>query len=55
MESIEVTYKLERYDCFNFHGWVIWACSEGMEEVYFSSTSLAEASAVFNDLHPEVL
>lgn len=50
MESIEVTYKLERYDCFNFHGWVVWECSAGMESEYFSSESLDEAVAVMHDL-----
>lgn len=53
--SIKVTYELRRHDSPNFHGWIIWACSDGMEEEYFSSTSRVEARAVFNDLHPEVL
>lgn len=53
--SIKVTYELRRHDSTHFHGWIVWACSDGMEEVYFSSNSLAEARAVFNDLHPETL
>ena len=50
MESVKVTYKFERYDCFNFHGWVVWECSDGMEEEYFHSESFDEAIAVFRDL-----
>lgn len=50
MESIEVTYKFERYDCFNFHGWVVWECSEGMESVYYQDESFDNAMAVYRDL-----
>lgn len=50
MESIEVTYKLERYDCFNFHGWIVWECSDGMESEYFHSESLDDVVAVMHDL-----
>ena len=55
MDSIKVTYELRRHDSTRFHGWIIWECSDGMESVYFQSTSLAEARAVFNDVHPETL
>lgn len=50
MDSIKVTYELRRHDSPNFHGWIVWECSEGMEEVYFSSTSLADARAIMRDL-----
>ena len=50
MESIEVTYKFERYDCFNFHGWVVWECSEGMESVYYQDESFDNAMSVYRDL-----
>ncbi len=55
MNSIKVTYELRRHDSARFHGWIVWECSDGMESVYFQSTSLAEARAVFNDLHTEVI
>lgn len=50
MMSIEITYELRRHDSAHFHGWIVWACSEGMEEEYFSSTSLNEARAIMRDL-----
>ena len=52
--SIEVTYELERLDSARFHGWVVWECYDDVKAEYFSSTSLDEARAVFNDLHPEI-
>lgn len=55
MDSIKVTYELRRHDSPNFHGWIVWECSDYMEEEYFSSTSYDEARAVLNDLHPETL
>lgn len=55
MDSIKVTYKLERFDSAHWHGWIVWECSEGMESEYFSSTSYEDAHAVFSDLHPETL
>ena len=55
MDNIKVTYELRRHDSSRFHGWIVWECSDGMESVYFQSTSLTEAKAVFNDLHAEVL
>lgn len=55
MESIKVTYELRRHDSTHFHGWIVWECSEGFENEYFSSTSYEEAHAVYEDLHPEVL
>ena len=53
--SIEVTYKyvLNRFDTPNFHGWVIFECSDGLEELVYSSTSLDEAKAVLRDLQGE--
>lgn len=55
--SIEFTivYELRRHDSVNFHGWIVWECSEGMETEYFSSTSYEEALAVYSDLHSETL
>ena len=51
--SIKVTYKLRRHDSVHFHGWIIWACYDGVQEEYFKSTSRDEARAVLRDLHPE--
>ena len=48
-----ITYKLTRHDSRNFHGWIIWECSDGMEEEYFSTTSYEEARAMYNDLQNE--
>ena len=53
MNSIKVTYKFQRHDSAHFHGWIVWECSDGMESVYFQSSSYDEAHAVFKDLHPE--
>ena len=53
MDSIKVTYELRRHDSARFHGWIVWECSDGMESVYFQSSSYDEARAVFKDLHPE--
>ena len=50
MDSISYTYKLERVDTRNFHGYVVFECSEGMEEEIFSSTSYDEVSAFMRDL-----
>lgn len=50
MDSISYTYKLERVDTRNFHGYVVFECSEGMEEEIFSSTSYDEVSAFMQDL-----
>ena len=48
--SIEITYKIERHDCVNFHGWIVWECSDGMESVYYQDASFDNAMAVFHDL-----
>lgn len=50
MDSISYTYKAERVDTRNFHGWVVFECSEGMEEQIFSSISLDEVKAFMRDL-----
>ena len=50
MESISYTYKVERMDTRNFHGWVVFECSEGMEEEIFASSSREEVSAFMRDL-----
>lgn len=50
MDSIKVTYKLERLDTPNFHGWIVFACSDGMEEEYYKNSSLAACRAVMRDL-----
>ena len=52
MDSIKVTYELARHDTPNFHGWIIWECSEGMEAAIYHSTSLEDARAV---LQPQQL
>lgn len=48
--SIKVTYLLERRDTPNFHGWVIFACSDGLEEEYYANESWAKVRAVLRDL-----
>ena len=50
MDSISYTYKVERMDTRNFHGWVIFECSEGMEEEIFASHSMDEIRAFMADL-----
>ena len=45
-----VSYTLERYDTRNFHGWVVFECSDGYEEEIFSSTSLKEAQTFLNEM-----
>lgn len=50
MDSISYTYKLVRVDTRNFHGYVVFECSESMEEEIFSSTSYDEVSAFMQDL-----
>jgi hypothetical protein len=50
MDSISYTYKLERRDTRNFHGWGVLECSDGMEEEIFSDTSLDVARAFMHDL-----
>lgn len=55
MNSIKVTYELRRHDSTRFHGWIVWECSDGMEEIYYQSTSFDDANAVFKDLHNEIL
>ena len=50
MESISYTYKIERMDTRNFHGWVVFEGSEGMEEEIFSSASYEEVKAFMRDL-----
>ena len=55
MDNISYTYTIERVDNRNFHGWVVFECSEGMEEEIFSSTSFDEIKAFIHDLRAEVL
>lgn len=50
MNSISYTYKVERVDTRNFHGWVIFECSEGMKEEIFSSTSHEDIKNFMRDL-----
>lgn len=50
MENISYTYKLERVDTRNFHRYIVFECSEGMEEEIFSSVSYDEARAFMHDL-----
>ena len=50
MDSMKVTYELRRHDSPNFHGWIIWECSDGMESEYYQSKSLDECRAVMHDL-----
>lgn len=50
MENISYTYKVERMDTPNFHGWVVFECTEWMEEEIFSSTSYEEVKAFMRDL-----
>lgn len=50
MNSISYTYKIERVDTRNFHGWVVFECSEGMEEEIFSNASYDKVTAFMRDL-----
>ena len=50
MDGITYTYEVERIDTINFHGWVIFECSEGMKEEIFSSDSMDEIRAFMADL-----
>ena len=50
MNSFSYTYKVERVDSRNFHGWIVLECSDGMEEEIFSSTSYDEIQAFMQDL-----
>jgi hypothetical protein len=50
MDSISYTYKVERMDTRNFHGWVIFECSAGMEEEIFSSASYDDIKNFMHDL-----
>ena len=52
MSSIEFTYtyELERLDTPNFHGWVVFECSEGMKEEYYKDPSIENCRAVMRDL-----
>lgn len=50
MENISYTYEVQRVDTRNFHGWVVFECSEGMKEEIFSSTSHDEVKAFMADL-----
>lgn len=53
--SIKVTYELRPHHSPNFHGWIVWECSAGMESVYYQSESYEDAYAVYKDCHPEEL
>ena len=50
MNTISYTYRAERRDTRNFHGWVVFECVDGYEEEIFSSTSLDEIKAFMRDL-----
>lgn len=50
MNNFSYTYKAERVDTRNFHGWIVFECSESMEEPVFSSASLDEVRAFMRDL-----
>ena len=50
MDSISYTYEVKRFDTPNFHGWVVFECSEGMKEEIFKSTSHKEVSDFMRDL-----
>ena len=50
MESISYTYEVERVDTINFHGWVVFECSECLMDEIFSSSSLDEIKAFMRDL-----
>ena len=50
MNTISYTYRTERRDTRNFHGWVVFECVDGYEEEIFSSTSLDEVKAFMRDL-----
>lgn len=43
-------YEVRRVDTVNFHGWVIFECSDFFEEEYFSSESYDEIKQVMRDL-----
>ena len=49
MDSISYTYEVERRDTCNFHGWVVFECSEYLEEEIFSSELRSEAEAILRD------
>ena len=49
MDSISYTYKIERIDTRNFHGWAVFECSDGLEEEIYSTDSLEEARAFMKD------
>ena len=50
MDTISYTYRAERVDTRNFHGWIVFECSDGYEEEIFSSPSLDEVRAFMHDL-----
>lgn len=50
MDTISYTYRAERMDTCNFHGWIVFECVDGYEEEIFSSTSLDEVKAFMHDL-----
>ena len=50
MENISYTYEVERVDTRNFHGWVVFECSEGMKEEIFSDASYEKVKAFMRDL-----
>lgn len=50
MNTISYTYRVERVDTHNFHGWIVFECVEGYEEEIFSSASLDEVKAFMRDL-----
>ena len=50
MDEISYTYEVERVDTINFHGWVIYECSESLMDEICSSSSLDEIKAFMRDL-----
>lgn len=50
MDTISYTYKVERMDTRNFHGWIVIECADGYGEEIFSSSSLDEVKAFMRDL-----
>ena len=44
------SYKIERRDTRNFHGWVVIECTDWTEEEIYSTSSLQEAKAFMKDL-----
>lgn len=50
MDGISYTYKVERFDTPSFHGWVIFECSEGLEEEIFSSSNIQDIKDFMHDL-----